>query len=134
MKKILAAAILLLSFTAVAHDGPHGPEQKVAPHGGILRDGASLMLELVKEGNEIKIYPITHECAAIDGKALEIDNQKSTLTDAKNKAVAFTVVPEGNSLILKFEKGSSYRYAFKLFAKFKGKENKGSWQIELGNE
>ena len=134
MKRIVASGILFFAVSAMSHEGAHGPEQKVAPHGGVLRDGASLMLELVKEGGVIKVYPITHDGQAIDAKSVEVDTQKSSLTDAKKKSVAYNLVPEGNVLSLKFEKGSSYRYAFNLVAKFKGKENKAHWQIEMGNE
>ena len=134
MRNTLATAILLFGFFAIAHDGPHGPEQKVAPHGGILRDGASLMFELVKTDKYIKIYPLTHEGKPIEAKIVEIDSQKTTLTDAKKKPVQYNLVPEGDALSVKFENGSSYRYSLNLVAKFEGKENKASWQIELGSE
>lgn len=134
MRKLIVLLTLALSFTAVAHEGPHGPEQKVAPHGGILRDSASLMFELVKSGDSIKIYPLTHEGKAIDAKLIEVDTKKTVLTDAKKKTVQHNLIPEGDALVVKFEKGSSYRYSLNLIARFEGKENKASWQIELGAE
>lgn len=138
MKKIFTALILLpsllFSFASFAHEGAHGPEQKVAPHGGILRDGTSLMFELVKSGDNIKIYPLTHEGKVIDVKLIEVDSKKTTLTDAKKKTIKYNLIPEGDALIVKFEKGGSYRYSLNLIARFEGKENKASWQIELGSE
>lgn len=134
MKKIFFSLGLLFAFSSMAHDGPHGPEQKVAPHGGVLRDSASLMFELVKESNSIKIFPLTHEGKPIEAKQVEINTKKTILTDSKKKTVGVTLVPEGNSFNVQFEKGASYRYALNLVASYQGKENKASWQIELGNE
>ena len=134
MKTLVITVLLLLGVPALANEGAHGPEQKMAPHGGILRDGASLMFELVKEGDAIKIYPLTHDGKPIDAKTVKIDAKMTSLTDAKKKKVAYELVPEGNVLVLKFEKGSSYRYALKVIAHFEGKENKANWQIELGTE
>ena len=134
MKKIVTLLTLALCLNVSAHDGPHGPEQKVAPHGGVLRDSASLMFELVKSGDSIKIYPLTHEGKPIDAKLVEVDTKKTNLTDAKKKTVQHTLVPEGDALVVSFEKGSSYRYSLNLNARFAGKENKASWQIELGAE
>jgi hypothetical protein len=134
MKKYIVIALLALGPIALAHEGAHGPAQKVAPHGGVLRDSTSLMLELVKEGDTVKVYPLTHEGKPIDAKAIEVDSKKTSLTDAKKKPVAYTLVPEGNALLVKFEKGASHRYAFNLVTSFEGKENKANWQIELGAE
>jgi len=134
MKQLIIALVFGLSVTALGHEGAHGPDQKVAPHGGVLRDSTSLMFELVKDGGAIKVYPLTHNGKPIDAKAIEIDLKKSSLTDAKKKPVPYTLVPDGISLLVKFEKGSSHRYALNLVASFEGKENKASWQIELGSE
>jgi len=134
MKKFMMMTLFLFSMSAIAHEGAHGPEQKVAPHGGVLRDSASLMFELVKSGESIKIYPLTHDGKAIEAKLVEVDTKKTSLTNAKKKTVSYTLIPEGDALVLKFEKGSSYRYALSLIARYEGKENKANWQIELGSE
>ncbi len=134
MKTLIFVALLSLSLTTFAHEGAHGPDQKVAPHGGVLRDGPTMMSELVKDGNTVKVYLLTHDAKPIDAKTIEIDSKKTTLTDSKKKPVTFNLVPEGNALIVKFEKGSSHRYAFTLVVKHDGKDNKASWQIELGAE
>lgn len=134
MKKLMMTAFLLFSLGAIAHEGAHGPEQKVAPHGGVLRDSASLMFELVKSGDNIKIYPMTHDGKAIEAKLVEVDTKKTSLTDAKKKTVEHTVTSDGEALVLKFEKGNSYRYSLSLSVRYEGKENKANWQIELGSE
>lgn len=133
MKKFVLAA-LVVSSSVFAHDGPHGPSQKVAPHGGILRDGTALMFELVKDGQDIKIYPIEFDGKAVELKEVSIDLKKTTLTDSKKKPVKFTLDPSGDFFVLKFEAGSSHRYAFHLVAQNDGKGNKADWQIELGSE
>lgn len=134
MKKILLLTIFAFATIATAHEGAHGPEQKMAPHGGIIRDGASLMFELVKSGDNIKIYPLTHDGKSIEAKLVEVDTKKTSLTDAKNKPVNHTLTPAGDAFVVKFEKGQSHRYSLNLVARFEGKENKGKWQIELGSE
>jgi len=134
MKKIIIFVTIAFNLGAFAHEGAHGPEQKMAPHGGVLRDSASLMFELVKSGESIKIYPLTHEGKAIDAKLVEVDTKKTSLTDAKKKTVQHTLTPEGDAFLVKFEKGSSYRYSLSLSARYEGKENKATWQIELGSE
>lgn len=133
MKKMLLA-LVLAAAPVLAHEGAHGPAQKVAPHGGILRDGSSLMMELVKEGGNIKIYPLTHDGKAIEAKILEVDTKKTMLIDSKKKPVAYTLLPEGNAFTLKFQGGSSYRHAFGLVVRYEGKENKTNWQIETQAE
>lgn len=127
-------ALVLFAGSGFAHEGPHGPEQKVAPHGGILRDSASLMFELVKNGDVIKIYPLTHQGKSIEAKLVEIDKAKTTLMDAKKKPISYQLVAEGDYLSVKFEKGTSHRYSLTLVGRYEGKENKGNWQIELGGE
>ncbi|OFZ12198.1 MAG: hypothetical protein A2Z20_11310 [Bdellovibrionales bacterium RBG_16_40_8] len=134
MKIFLVTALILFSTLAIAHEGDHGPAQKVAPHGGVLRDSESLMYELVRGSRDIKIYLLTHDGTSIDAKAVEIDSTKTSLTDAKKKKVSYSLVPDKNYFILKFEKGSSYRYLLNLVASFEGKENKASWQIEMDVE
>jgi hypothetical protein len=133
----LSALILLLGLrapSAPAHDGPHGPEQKVAPHGGVLRDSSSLMLELVKSSDSIRLYPLTHAGKPIDPKLVEVLAAKTTLTDARGKPVTHEIKAEGEALTLKFTKGPSHRYSLTFFARFEGKENKARWQIETGAE
>lgn len=139
MKKVFLALTITAAATGLtsvihAHEGAHGPEQKVAPHGGTLRDSATLMLELVKEGSGAKIYALEHDGKALDPKLLSLDTKKTSLVDAKKKAVKFTLEPSEGALLLKFEAGSSHRYSFHLVAKFEGKENSANWQIELGGE
>ncbi|HPI39418.1 MAG TPA: hypothetical protein PLJ21_01355 [Pseudobdellovibrionaceae bacterium] len=134
MKDIFLSAILVFGLSAIAHEGPHGPEQKVAPHGGVLRDGTSLMFELVKTGENVKIYPLTHDGKPIDSKVIEVDLKKTQLADSRKKPIQHSLIAEGDSFVLKFEKGSSYRYSLSLVARYEGKENKANWQIELGSE
>ena len=60
--------------------------------------------------------------------------KKTSLMDAKKKAVTFKLVPQGELFQLEFEKGSSHRYSLTLVGKYQDKENKANWQIELGSE
>ncbi|MCC6276520.1 MAG: hypothetical protein IT289_01245 [Oligoflexia bacterium] len=134
MKRIAILIALFWGLTGLAHEGAHGPEQKMAPHGGILRDGVTLMLELVKDGSTVKVFPLTHEGKPLNLKSVEINLKKSKLADAKKRSVPFKIIPQSDAFEVSFDKGPSHRYSLDLVAHFNGKENKASWQIELGSE
>ena len=60
MKLLIFSAMLIFSYSSFAHEG-HGPVQKMAPHGGVLKDGKALMAELVQDASGVKIYLINHD-------------------------------------------------------------------------
>lgn len=134
MKNLITAFLFLVGTAAFAHEGAHGPEQKVAPHGGVLREGPTLTFELVKGSSDIKIYPLEHDGKPLDPKSVLVDTKKTSLKDARKKPVDFKLMPNEGAFILSFKKGTSHRYSLELFAQFEGKENKAVWQIELGSE
>lgn len=134
MRKLIVTFIFLFGPASFAHEGAHGPEQTVAPHGGILREGASLTFELVKRSSEIKFYPLTHDGKPIDLKSVQVDLKKTSLKDARKKPVEFKFIPSGDAFVLSFKSGSSHRYSFELISRFEEHENKTAWQIELDSE
>lgn len=60
--KILIASLLALSLNLVAHEGhKQTPGSLKANHGGTVKAGKEINLEFVVSGNELKLYPATHE-------------------------------------------------------------------------
>lgn len=123
----LAAAF---STPTLAHEGTHGPEQKRAPHGGILRDGPTLMLELIKENNLITIYPLSHEGKSINPQKLKLVKDKTSLKDSKGKVLPLEITQNDTAFLATLKSKESHRYALELTVDYEGKTNKASWQIE----
>lgn len=130
MKKIFLSAILVFSFNAFSHEGAHGPEQKMAPHGGVLSDGKGLMAELVQDASGVKIYLLSHDSKPIFAKNVKLDQKSIQLTDAKKKSVSFELLSEEESVLLKFDKSKSYRYTLTLPVVYNKVTDKLTWQFE----
>ncbi len=129
MKTLVLFAILVLSFNVFGHEG-HGPEQKMAPHGGVLRDGDALMAELVQDDLGVRIYFLTHELKPVSPTDAKIDSKSIQLTDAKKKLVNAEVVVEKEAVLLKFDKTASYRFSLTIPVSYAGKQDKFSWPFE----
>lgn len=129
MKALVLSAILVISFNVFGHKG-HGPEQKMAPHGGVLKDGNELMAELVQDDSGVKIYFLTHESKPVNPTDAKIDSKSIQLTDAKKKPVNVEVVLEKDAVLLKFDKSTSYRFNLTVPVSYAGKQDKFSWPFE----
>lgn len=130
MKTLILSVVLLFGSSSFAHEGAHGPEQKMAPHGGVLKDGKALMAELVQETAGVKIYFLTHESKTIAPKDAKIDTKSVQITDAKDKNVAFEVISDQDAFFLKFNKSSSYRFKLTLPTSYGNTQDKLTWQFE----
>lgn len=130
MKKIILSALLVFSFNAFSHEGAHGPEQKMAPHGGVLKDGKGLMAELVQDASGVKVYFLSHDLKPISTKNVKLDQKSIQLTDAKKKNVSFEFSSEEESILLKYDKSSSYRYNLILPVGYNNSTDKLTWQFE----
>jgi|JI10StandDraft_1071094.scaffolds.fasta_scaffold359676_2 hypothetical protein len=129
MKTLVLSAILILSFNVFGHEG-HGPEQKMAPHGGVLRDGDALMAELVQDESGVKIYLFTHELKPVLPADVKMDSKLIQLTDAKKKSVNLEVAGDKEAVLLKFDKTTSYRFNLTVTVSYAGKQDKFSWPFE----
>ena len=129
MKALVLSAILVISFNVFGHKG-HGPEQKMAPHGGVLRDGDALMAELVQDESGVKIYLYTHELKPVLPVDVKMDSKLIQLTDAKKKSVNLEVVGGKEAVLLKFDKTTSYRFNLTVTVSYAGKQDKFSWPFE----
>ncbi len=130
MKSLVLSALLIFSLSSFAHEGAHGPEQKMAPHEGVLKDGKALMGELVQDVSGVKVYLLTHNSKAISPKDAKIDVKSVQLTDAKKKNVSVEIISEQDAILVKFDKASSYRFNLTLPVSYGNAQDKLSWQFE----
>lgn len=89
-KKMVFMSILACSLNLLAHDGHNQtPGSLKANHGGTVKAGKEINLEFVVSGNELKLYPASHEGA--------------DLASAEVKLSATGKLPKGKPESLKFE-------------------------------
>jgi hypothetical protein len=110
MKQILLIILAFFSFNAFTHEGHNQtPGSVKSKHGGVVSLGKQVNLEILVNGTNVTLYPLTHE--SVDLKA----------SDVKVSAIA------------KPRKGSSYPLVFKaLKLGFSADVDlKGSNRVEL---
>ncbi len=137
---LLLAALVAAPLFSQAHEGAHGPEQKMAPQGGKLEETSNLFLELLKNEEGVKVFAYTHASMAAEKKPLlasevKVIEKKTTLVDRNKKPVSFKLEPQGDHFKLDI-KGlkPSNRYELNLVVSYQGKEEKPvKWQIEPGS-
>ena len=99
----IASAILLCGSLGSAHEGhDEAPGVVKANHGGVVQSGRDINLEFVVQGNEISIYPVSHEGA-------------DRISDVKLSATS--KIPKGKAEVLKIENKAG---VFKAKIDFKG--------------
>lgn len=142
MKKfILLFVSVFLSFNlAWSHEGHGGHDagamgaDTIGSHGGVVKKALHhLMLEMVKEGQKIKLYPLTHDKKPIPAKEVEIvgkveiprKGQKEITFKANNDYLESTVDAQG-----------SHRFELKLVVTYKKHKHDVNFQVEPeeGNE
>lgn len=130
MKNVLALVLIFFSMSLFAHDGAHGPTQKMAPHGGVLMDGKFFMSELVQSDQGIKLYFLTHESKPINPSELILIKEKISFLDSKKKPVSFELVNEKESILVKFDKTKSYRFNLAVPVTYGKKKDDFKWGFE----
>ena len=130
MKFLCSLLLVLFGFNLFAHEGAHGPAQKMAPHGGSLFDGKNLMGELVQDEQGVKIYFLKHDTKAINASEIQIDKSKVTLIDSKNKEVAFELVGGKEFISINFDRSKSYRFNLAVPLLYGKNKDNLSWGFE----
>lgn len=130
MKFFFNVSLLILCFNLFAHEGAHGPAQKMAPHGGSLVDGKFLMAELVPDEQGVKIYFLTHESKPIPSGELKISQGTISLMDSKKKKVSVQVLTEKDYISIKFDKTKSYRFNLLVPVGYRGNQETLTWGFE----
>lgn len=127
-KKIITVALLFSSLTVFSHEGhDEAPGSIKANHGGTVKPGKFLNLEYVVSGNEVKIFPASHE-----GKDLMAADVKITATTKlpKGKAESAKIEFKDGAFTTNVDFKTAYRIEMVVEADLNGKKNTFKFQIE----
>ena len=128
MFKAVLGILFWFSLNLFAHEGHDGtPGMLIANHGGKVEAGKEINVEYVVTGNEVKLFPASHE-----GK---------DLTVAEVQLVASTKLPKGKSepvkltskdgaFVAKVDFKNAYRVEMNIEAAVSGKKSTFKIQIE----
>jgi dihydroxyacetone kinase DhaKLM complex PTS-EIIA-like component DhaM len=118
---------LLFSATTFAHEGHTVPGVIAATYGGTAVGGKEINLEYVINGNELKLYPMSHE-----GKALT--NQQVVLTVTakapKQKNEKLNVIFSEGAFTSKVEFKNSHRLEINVTTETNHKKDNFKFQME----
>ena len=132
MKKLVVSlGILILSLpgTVFAHEGhDKTPGVGSAPHGVGIKGTEQLYIELVNETGGIKIYPLTHDLAAVPLKDVSLEATATFPKKPKAEPVVFTQAED--HFLAKVDGKGAYRYSLDLTVTYKGKKEKMKFQVE----
>ena len=128
MKQILLTIFMLLSFNAFTHEGHNQtPGSVKSKHGGVVTLGKQVNLEVLVNGTNVTLYPLTHESA--DLKASDV---KITATAKPRKGSSYPVTFKAEKLGFTADvdlKGSN-RVELEINVEQAGKSDKFKVQVE----
>ncbi len=125
---IVIASLILSSVMSIAHeDHNQAPGAITANHGGTVKAGKEINLEYVVTGNEVKIYPVSHE-----GKDLTAADVSLTATTKlpKGKTEAAKLELKDGAFVTTTDFKSAFRIEVVVTAVTKGKKDIFKFQIE----
>lgn len=127
-KTLLTIVLIFGSLTTFSHEGhDEAPGSIKANHGGTVKPGKQLNLEYVVSGNEVKLFPVSHE-----GKDLSAADVKITATTKlpKGKAEPAKIDFKDGAFVTNVDFKTAYRIEMVVEADLKGKKNSFKFQIE----
>lgn len=128
MKNTLLIIFTLLSFSTFAHEGHNQtPGSVKSKHGGVVTLGKQVNLEVLINGTNVTLYPLTHESA--DLKASDV---KVSATAKPRKGSSYPVTFKADKLGFSADidlKGSN-RVELEINVEQAGKSDKFKVQIE----
>lgn len=127
-KKIVFASLLGLSLNLLAHEGHNQtPGSLKANHGGTVKAGKQINLEFVVSGNEIKLYPASHE-----GEDFAPAEVKLTATGKlpKGKPEILKVELKNGAFTAAIDFKTAYRVEVVATTEYKGKKDIFKFQVE----
>lgn len=130
VKRIFSIAALSLAMSSIglAHEGhDDAPGANKATHGGIVKTGKEINLEYVVSGNEVTLYPQSHE-----GKDLTPNEVKLTGTakSPKGKAEALKISNQNGAFKALVDFKGAYRSEVAVTTDYQGKKDNFKFQVE----
>lgn len=104
----------------------------LAPHGGLVQESQKLNMELVTEGSEIRLYPLSKMGAAVPAKAVHLS--ASLLTETKKtetkKKTRLKLNPAGDHFIARLPQKGLQSFELTVQAKAKGETEDFVFKVE----
>lgn len=129
MQKIIFATVLLLFGTsAFAHEGHNeAPGTIKALHGGTVKKGKEINLEVVSSGGELKLFPRSHAGEDISTSEVTIT---ATAQPPKGKPAPLVLEAQKDAFTSKLDFKGSYRLSLEIKSDYKGKKDIFKIQVE----
>lgn len=125
---IALSSVLLFGMNSLAHEGHDEiPGQIKAMHGGVVKAGKELNMEMLVTGDSVQFFPLAHS-----GEDLKIADVKLTGTakTPKGKPQALTFTNDGKSFSTKVDLKGAYRADLNIKAQHSGKTNNFKFLVE----
>ena len=125
---ILIMTMSFLSTIGFAHEGhDDAPGSVKATHGGVVKQGKEINLEIVSAGGELKLFPVSHTGADIPLSDVKLTG---TAQPPKGKAVPLALEVKDKSYFSKLDFNGAYRLSLEIKADVKGKKDTFKIQVE----
>ena len=127
-KKIVFATLLISSLNLLAHEGhDNTPGSLKANHGGTVKAGKETNLEYVVTGNELKMYPASHEGTDLASTDVKI---AATGKLPKGKAENLKIESKNGTFVAPLDFKNAYRIEVIATVEHKGKKDTFKFQVE----
>lgn len=128
IKNVIGGIAIALSAIAFAHEGHDDvPGGAKANHGGVVKSGKEINLEYVVNGNEVILYPVSHEGKDLPAADVNITGTSKS-PKAKPEALKFT--NQGGFYKANVDFKGAYRSEVNVTTEYKGKKDNFKFQVE----
>jgi hypothetical protein len=133
-KALFVLVSFALSSISLAHEGHGVPGALQAKHGGTIKGGNAVYLELVQEGEQLKLYPMTHELEPIPLGELRLEATAQLPRAKEKKPVPFSARTAAQSVDSHFsgsvQAQGAHRFSLEVTAHYQGKKDRVVFQVE----
>ncbi len=120
----------LVAFGVYAHEGHDKvPGSVRAVKGGVVESGKSIALELSKEADAVKLYPLSHDSKLLSLKDVSVKSAKAK-TRKMAKAEDVKLEPAGDAYIVKFDPKGADRFELQVELTYQSKTDAFKFQVE----
>ncbi len=128
MKNTFTALFLLISLNTFAHEGHNKtPGSFKTLYGGTISVGKEINLEVINNGLEFTVYPLTHESQDVPSNELKIE-AKAKPKKRKAYPISLTALKKGFSA--KVDLKGDNRLPIEITTNYKNKKDVFEIQIE----
>jgi|GEM_PF-1988886 len=125
--KMLFVAALLLTSPVLAHEGHELPGQLKATHGGLIKTGKQMNMEMVYTGDTVRFYPQPHPGETIDMAQVKLSGSSKT---PKGKPQTLSFTSDGKSFSTRVDLQGSYRADLDIKVDYENKIDQFKFLVE----